>query len=674
MVYPIQTRIVVDGRQAASTGPELASGEAVVLDGLSFRWGRQTSVDQPDVGTCSFSLRQQLNVPGMTAPRMLDLIHVGSSVEVWATATVPASNAEVMQATGFAGTGALDPNRWACPSGTVPTVSVTSLHGRRGAWATSTAGSWPTTIIFPPGQFQAPGTAPDAWDLIPQLPSGEAWPITVDLWLPPGTSAQLVGYAYTTPYKSETPTVCPVVADSQPVVVDGTGDWQTLTGFVSLPVNFPNRGAWIAPGVYLNPMPSTVTVGSMSGTIAEQTLSFADYNQAGISLVSLSQQGPSVRDNLVWAGEVTGAVGRPVGAYAMQVDVSASDVGAVLSNTTVSDSPWPAQSVQTRVDRIATLANTPTVTVDTTVADTVLTYREVDAQPALDLLKDVAQSVGGVMWTATHAGTGTYLFLEDPQNRTPVRKFVIDAATGIVSVGGNTAGVSVVSASDVIADQLQWAQDVSQVTTSVDVAWQQQGTDNTGAVTVTAQTATVTDSAAQDTYGLRKMSVDTELTAAADATALAQRLLDQARNMEWTVSGLTVDTQLIEHDLNDFDYPFRLGMIMDLLDGTRRIGRGLIVVDLPSWTPSGESAAIYLDGGEYYLQRGKWRLSLLGSPAASGGQGSGATFNDFVGVDATIADFQDGLRFEGIIGVAGPLVGSGQGFGMGPFGEQPFGY
>lgn len=676
MTYPIETRVVIDGVEAFSRGEDLADGHPIVLDGIQFPWGRQTNVDQPDVGTIQCQIRQQLNAPGSGDVSMLDIIHTGSTLEVWAKATIPAANGEAMTETGFPITGALDPNRWMHASGSsVSAVDVTTRKGRRSAWVTSTESSWTSGLVFPPAQFQPVGTNPDSWDLIPRLlPDGDPWPVEVTAWVPPGAAAKVIAYAYAAPNKTPAPVACTVVNElGQPVTIPAVGDWRTVSGFVSLPAGFDVDGAWIAPGILLDPMPSQTSIQDMPGEVDDQpAFSFDDYTRAGIFEVSLITQGPTVRDVLVWSGEVTSAVGKAVGPWAIQLDVTASDAGAELSNATISDSAWVKQSLSARVDRIETLA-AKSVVVDPSLGDFQLTYRDdINAQAVLPLLQDLAQSVGGVMWVATHATSGPYLWMEDPQSRVPLRRFSIDAVTNTVTIGGNSRDVSIISASDMLLDPVQWTQDVQQVTTSVDVTWQQQSVDSDGTPVADAQTVTVTDDAAKVIYGLRKMSVDTELTTEADATELANRLLSQARNTGWVVDGLTIDSQLIQQDLDELDYSTRLTALMDLLDGTRRLGRGMILIDLPAWTPSGTSASVYLEGGQYSLNHGTWTLQLLASPATSGGQAMSATFDDFADVEVTVADFGT-IRITDAYGVAGPGVGVLAGFGGGMFGADPFG-
>lgn len=466
--YPFDTRVLIDGVEAYGGGPESPQGTPTILDGLSFTWGRQTNIDQPDVGTCTFTIRKELR--GSTEiTSMLDLINVDSSVEVW---------------------------------------------------------------------------------------------------------------------------------------VDVLDD---------------------------------------AGTVTESLL--------------------------VWAGSVVSTSGQAVGYTSVTVTVTAAEPAASLADETIGDIPWPVQSVETRVARILELAQTDTapITVDPTLTDYQLTYRDVDAQAVLPLLQDIAQSVGAVLWSAADADHGAYLWLEDPSNRASLRQFLIDASTGLVTITNNVPESGLVSAADVGLD-VQWAQDKTQAINSVDVTWQRQGVDTDGLPTVSEITETITQPGAKI---IRKLSIGTELVNALDAGSLASRLFALVGSTAgWKASGLTIDTRVLEIDRPDFTYADRLQVVRHLLDGKARLGRPLTLVDLPEWAPGGTESSVYVEGGTYTINSGRWSLELAVS--APTGQGRSATFADFAGSGVKVSDFDPSITIGDAHGVAGPYTFA-PGLGGGLFGDQAFG-
>lgn len=470
--YPIRTRVLIEGVTAYAGGEDSAAGTPTILDGLSFTWGRTTNVDQPDAGTCSFVMHEELG--GASVTPMLDVIDVDQSVEIWADIDIPAT-------------------------------------------------------------------------------------------------------------------------DTDP---------------------------------------------------------------------------PTTESHLVWAGTVVSADGQAFGYSAFEVTVTAADATAPLADETIGDQPWPVQTLQTRVNRILQLAKTDTapILIDPSLTGYQLTYRDVDAQPVLELLQDIAQSVGGVLWVATDADAGIYMWIEDSSNRAAMRQFVIDPDTGIVTIEqvGNPAALF--SAGDLLRDPIHWTKDKTQAINSVDVGWQQQGIDSDGLPTTDDKTVTIT---AGTPKIIRKLSIGTELISELDATSLASKLLALVGGLKsWMASGLSIDTTVLRRDLPSIDYQQRLQTIIGLLDGKERLGRALTLIDLPEWTPGGATTSVYLEGGTYSLTDGRWTLDL--NVSAASGQGKSATWADFVGTGVTWAAFDPSILWRDAWGVAGPIALL-TGFGGAGFGVEGFG-
>lgn len=477
--YPIATRVVVDGVQAPCLAADLAAGLPTVLDGLEFSWGRSSTVDQPDIGSAQFIIREQL--VGTVTP-MLDVIKVGKTIQVWIDVTYP--------------------------------------------------------------------------------------------------DASVIPY-------------------------------------------------------------------------------------------------------MVWAGVVTTLSGQQVADRAIEIAVTASDSLSLLSDDTVGDEPWGVQTASYRIGQILGLTRvwdpTPpapapypdtsvivSYSVDSTISDWRLTRLDVDAQPALGLIQNIAQSIGGVLWVLTN-GNGVSLWIEDPSNRETVKQFVIDPDTGEVTIADTTGDSRELPACDVLRG-VTWGQDKEQEINSVDVGWKLQVENTDGTLTTADRTVTVTE---PDALIVRKLSVGTDLMDEIDARLLAARLIatSQATD-EWTATGFTVDTRILEFDIDEAPYGHRLDTVVMLLDSTMRAGLGLTVSGTPVWAPGGESAPIFVEGGRYALDDGKWSLQLEVSSAT--GQGRSATFADFAGTGVRVMDFNRSITIADARGVAGP--GSfGPGFGAGGFGVEPFG-
>lgn len=669
--YPIDTWVMVDGVKVPCLADDLADGTPTVLDGLSFSWGRETAIDQPDTNTCSFTLREQIRPNDVT---MLDVIHVGSTVEVWSGASVPALDAEVMRDTGFSrfDGGPLPDDRWAVIDGTTPDApAVEPFTGSDpAAWFIryDQFDDWTAGIGIPPTAYATGDDQPNKWDLIPKLAPGITWTITATVWAPPGTTVSLAAWAYSGPHTADLVGPCPVTGSAASAtgtideLIGGTDGWFTLTGTVTLPADQTDpAGLWIVPGISIDPLPSPTTWAEGPGNWADQVLRWVDLQRVGISYLSLLQAEASPRTVLIWSGEVTSLVGQAAGNQAWTIAVTASDLSSILANVKIGDEPWPVMTVQERADAImAQLPTAPPLNIDSTLTATQVSYRDVDAQPPLGLLQDLAQTAGGVLWITAHATLGVYLWMEDPASRSAVRRFAIDPDTGAVYIDDGTgtpiSGVAVISARDILRDPVSWTQDVNSVITQASVSWLEQGTDEDGQVTTTDHTEVVQDTAEIiDQFGIRDVSVSTELISAADAETLAARILALSRGTGWIADGLNVDTILLTRDIPPISYSQRLSTVLDLLDATTRIGYAITIIDLPVWTPAGGVRSMYVEGGTYSWTDHRWQLELTASPAS--GQGTSARWEDFTGTGVTWEDFRPNrIKWLDAYGTAGPVI------------------
>lgn len=177
------------------------------------------------------------------------------------------------------------------------------------------------------------------------------------------------------------------------------------------------------------------------------------------------------------------------------------------------------------------------------------------------------------------------------------------------------------SACTILRNAVTWVQDVSDVVTRVAVGWLVQGVDDEGQPTTTESTVHEVDAQLEVDFGTRRVSVSTQLQAEVDATGVAQRILARTSPTGWRAEGLAIDDEDVDGS------PEGVALVLDLLDGTSRIGAPLVIGDLPSWTPAGGSVGVYLEGGTYAFTGGRWVLDLTVS-AAGAGLGQSATWDD----------------------------------------------
>jgi hypothetical protein len=368
--------------------------------------------------------------------------------------------------------------------------------------------------------------------------------------------------------------------------------------------------------------------------------------------ITVNPPAETFRRVLTFSGAVSDIRMEPYGAEsAVTVKVAAADIGADLGNRVIGDAPWVVQTLGTRADRICQLAGittSPRIRIDAPLDALQVSYRDVDAQPSYQLLQDLAQTGGGVLWAATHRTTGPFLYIENPANRVSVRELTLSG--GVIVIAGTTEdGVVVISACDIREDGVAWLQDTGDVSTVVAVTWLLQGVGDDGQPETTEQTVTVTDLDAVAIYGTRRLSVSTELINAPDATELADRFLAQSRGVGWRLEGLTFDTGAMNDVIPSVDDGTRQDGFLTLLDGTSRMGAALTLVDMPGYAPRGSVSSAYLEGGTYAFRDGFWALELRTTPAVA--QGTGATWAE---LDAawTWAQWSPSIEWVDLFGVA----------------------
>ena len=363
-------------------------------------------------------------------------------------------------------------------------------------------------------------------------------------------------------------------------------------------------------------------LGRDAGHLADQPGTWADWQRARVDDLAVIAPAGAVQRVLVFTGRITDMSAQGVG-DGVQVSVAAADWTADMSNTNVGDQPWLVETLTKRVNRILALANAsaPARQVAAVVAawpgGRNVSWRDVDSQPSLGLLQELATTGDAVLWSAFDAVRGFYLWFEDPTQRVALAALVVDPDSGLVEVVGTDTRARVsISACEIERDPVGWKQDVTDVTTRIDLTWQEQTVDDQGQPAPTERNIQIIDAQAEDPDGLdlgvRRASYSTQLTSAADGTAVANRVLARSRTLGWHVDGISWDTDLPR----DFSDTERVDALT-LLNGVTRLGCPAAVTELPAWSPVGDTVSGYVEGGTYSFDDGRWTLDLTMSPAAS---------------------------------------------------------
>ena len=638
-------RVLVDGRQLDDgclpwTQPDYPDRLPYGLsadDGLTITWGRSDTIEQPQASTCTFRVADD------TDRSYFGSFRIGSSIQVLADAVI----------TGGAAVPAfLDPGfdtqlRAVTRNATAERSTRKVETGGYAAALKPINSSSPYSFQLPPGVLQQAGTNPNAWDDLPHLSPGETWHMQARLWVPQNVTATVRAVIYTGPYASAA-TVGPVIG-----AVTGTGadEWHTVEADISPGVQL----GWLGFQVEATGGLRWIDAGETTWAERPDTEQWRDTQDVYLDHVAiLAPEGGTTVTMLVFGGRVTDMESQ-YDVDLAALDVTATDFLGDLGNRYVGDEPWLAEPLQDRFLRVLQLARVPgetaiTADIATSVAGDEMTWEDVDHKAAAGLLRDMAASVDGVLWAATHLVSGPYVKLEDPANRPAL--YQLDLVNGrivIVQVDIDDLPEAErpldVSACDVLRDPVRWLLDVSDIATRTTVTWMDQTLDEEGNPQPTERTYALVDSGREAAHGTRNVSVQTMLTDEALASDVAERILSRM-NGDWRMSGLTVADA-------DFTTPdaTAANVLLTLLDGVRRGGMGIRVTDLPAWSPLGQTAPAYVEGGTYSYVNGGWQLDLTVSRAT--GLGRNAQW-DQLDPAWTWDQWDPGITWDELRGVAAP--------------------
>lgn len=634
------------------------AGTATVLADLEVTWGRGTVVDQPDPASAKFVVID----PAGGSTFLQQTLEVGNDVNIWAAGdigvgdtldvcrdgqleTLPlgvepgwssASPCRNLSNEQHAGTPEVLGVTTEVVTGQSPTgqcLSVflddqTTLTGDR-RWAM--IGPWV-------GGKNQPATS---WDTIASIAAGSQW--TSRLKIRAGVGAKVTRYlvaiqspqAYSFSYVGAGAT--------------HTGDQTWRQSSITRTITDPTMvGRWVGTVVYAI-MQDWATM--PAGSWESNTWRWTDYTGLWLDDAEMLTVGSSTRRALVFSGKITDLAAHIRDDGAVELEVTSVDQMGQLANTFVGDVPWPMETLAARVERLRQMVTGwSIVTIADAFKNLQISRRDVDRQPLADLYSGLAVSVDAVLWSATHATSGQYLWFEDPARRESAASLTFDGS--YVQIAGNLYSAAVLDACWINRD-VSWVRDVSDVITRVDATWLDQAPDpeNPSSTDVTERwIPTQVDATAESKHGQRHIGISTQLVNATDCTTVATRTLTRTRQLQWRAEDMQFDVWRLEDDAFT-----AVNAAMNLLDGTTRLGAALVVQGIADW-PIAKSLGAFLDGGEYRYDEKGWTLNLKTTPYA--GFGKSATWAQLQ-ASATAApwrwnQYAPSIGWDDMYGVAAP--------------------
>lgn len=428
MTAPSATcELFVDGVRVPDAGTQLLDARVTALDGLQVSWGRDGPNEQPGPAVCTFDM-----VDPAAGDSFLDLVHVGSSVVVYATGKIAGGQQTTYDNGSFFGM-----------SGAVKPESATFVNGASGVYsgemlfvkppASTTAPNFPGVIV-PPRRFVTAGL-PTQWDSIRKASSGDVWNAHVVVTAPVGTPYTIGLVAYATPYTGGYQSGFTYTMPGN----TGTGTGAAQAFDLTATITALPTPAWLAIRVDHADDPNTRSRWSAQVDTWETAVGkWNDWSRTGAGMyiddLALYPPTSTARRVMVFNGNVSDIKIAPDTESQVSVTCTAADIGAELGNRIIGDDPWPQQTMIARANRIMTLAGLPlsNLKVDSPLDGLLVSYRDVDAQSSYLMLQDLAQTVGGTLWTAIHITTGSYMWVENPAKRVSVKEFTGDATSPVL--------------------------------------------------------------------------------------------------------------------------------------------------------------------------------------------------------------------------------------------------
>lgn len=582
-----------------------------VLSGLTVEWGRSDTVSQPEPATAAFTI---VDEAGDRTWRKA--VRTGARVTVEAFATVypdPSVSQHFDPTFSTFAPGAAAPVR--TRNGTSTVQQLAGANAVRVLVADAATPESATSVVIPPRPFLRAGIdPPNLWDSLTRYLTGQTWSLAVAVAAPIGTVAMVRPVAFLTGYAAA-PEPAHWSDGSLWTSAIGTGASVTLGGLVT---DAPYPACYLGLEVVIMPAPA----GTWDGRPELETwdtfpdVSWSALSTAWIDDVAILAPGvASLQRRRVFSGRITDIdAGYVPSVGGSVVNVVAQDYSADLANVYVGDAPWPAETAAARITRILQLAGVTTIgplVADTRPAAAVVSRTDVDRQSALSLIQQVATSTDAVLRVQSALEPQSYLHLEDPAGRPPLRR--LSAGTGgIVRIVPSTvlpAGAVVIPADLIDLEPVRWTQNNADLVSRVSLSWIEQSTPD-----LTERNITVTDNLALAEIGDRTATAATTLVSALTAGVVAQQLLARLSSTTWRMSGVQLDSSTIELT------PATATLVLALLDSNVRGGQAVQITGIPNWTPApADAAALYVEGGKLAHIDGCWMIDLTTSSATGVG-------------------------------------------------------
>lgn len=326
------------------------------------------------------------------------------------------------------------------------------------------------------------------------------------------------------------------------------------------------------------------------------------------------------------------------------VKLASADQLAELANRFVGAEPWAAELFWQRAVRITGGDSSVWAPIPWPPGGLTVSRMDVDRQAAAALLAQLGVTGGTIIFPALFSDGRELMVAQNPAARASM--FIL--APGDDGLWRPTPaqglGAYELPADLVRRDPVVWRRSVVDLVTRATVRW----LDQTTSPGTTERSVSIVNTADEDRWGARGLSLSTILTTSDDATKLVAVVLvrNQATDA-YRAAGLVWD---LDVDAPDPAAAAELAAV--LLDSSARTGTGVFLTGLPDWTPASADGGGYVEGGTYSFTDGRWVLSL--DTTAAAGSGPSITYEQTPRPAPSYAQFAPDVSYLDLYGVGAP--------------------
>lgn len=603
-------RLTVSGTELAASADAVHNGAPAIIDGLTFKWGRDSRVAQPEPG----SLTATLLVPSERARDTLATLKPGAEVIAYTSYKASGQSGNLVKFYDF-GT-LLLPRSIAEGSSLIAAPAPLNLVGYTGdQWTGFSAYDGPGFVSYL-SYTVSRTVAPAALAVRPVYYATKRDP------------APAYG-----PWTAVPATVGTHTVGTGPATTRVALDTARIGAFVGWEIKATRAGAAL--------------FSNTADPFSRHTEQFSQTAGITISEMNVNTSASTFIEFCIFSGRIASApITWDENARTARITMTCNEWTTDLKNHKVGSEPWPPEAAFERINRIHKLCGIKWSIGSGVLLDTLATPRDVDTRPALDLIHEYATAIGTIAWPCRNDTYGEYFLLEAEDSRVNLLKVTYDR-TGRASIAVNNDAwrPTFIDAATIRRAGVTVDRDVSALASAVRVSCKQTIPPATDGPALSDPRAWedyevfINDPGREREFGAHEIHITAGIASQPEKVMGRQRAMKTPENLahavlarcapgQWKIQGLTLDSRAPTATTET---------LTNILSISKRPGRAIILRNMPEWMPGAPSIPVYLEGATSTLTGKHWEVAL--TITHGGSQFSAIAFKQ---CDAHIfSDYQD---------------------------------